>query len=406
MKNENGQEKSAILKGQTLVNIYDYSISTFSKDSVTIKNGVITLKANGGWVTVNNKLPMLKPKTNYTVFVNILSNTLTYSSSTNNYALQIEVDRGNTGFNSGYQIPKDSVGIFKKLLTTKESFSTTQLSDVRIPSSANGGEIKFTYMIIEGDHTQEDIPYFEGMQSVQAPGVTMTNEDNTKTITLSTPSDLELRKVGEVQDELNVMTGEVVERIGEMVLDGSENWQEYTTNTTNTYCGVIRDDTISNYKGTIYLNDKLAQLSDSDIDSEGIRINSGKRIFVRLNRNKGVTDLATFKQYLSQNPITIQYELATPTAKTVDLSVVNQDGNETKLRTFDDTTHVLLNSEGVPIQKASLTVKTKIPSASSTSLLMDELSTNQQQLESTVDEQSNNVDATMIATTEIYEETL
>ena len=228
----------------------------------------------------------------------------------------------------------------------------------------------------------------------------------TKKITLSTPSDLELRKVGEVQDEVNVMTGEVVERIKEIALNESEDWQEYTTNTTNTYCGVIRDDTISDYKGTIYLNDKLAQLSDSDIDSEGIRINSGKRIFVRLNRNKGVTDLATFKQYLSQNPITVQYELTTPTTKTVDLSVINQDGNETKLRTFDETTHVLLNSEGVPMSKASLTVRTKIPSASSTNLLMDDISNDQQQLETTVDEQSNNVDATMIATTEIYEETL
>ena len=263
-------------------------------------------------------------------------------------------------------------------------------------------------MVIEYQDGMEnwDIPHFEGMRSVQAPGVTITNGDGTKSITLSIPTDLELRKVGEVQDEVNVMTGEVVERIGEMVLNGSEEWQEYKTNVTTTYSGVIRDNTISDYNGTSYLNDKLTQLSDSDIDSEGIRINSGKRIFIRLNRSKGVTDLVTFKQYLSQNPITVQYQLATPTTKTVDLTVVNQDGNETKLRTFDDTTHVLLNSEAGPNPGASLTVRTKIPSASSTSLLMDELSTEQQQLNITVDEQSNNVDATMIATTEIYEETL
>ena len=37
---------------------------------------------------------------------------------------------------------------------------------------------------------------------------------------------------------------------------------------------------------------------------------------------------------------------------------------------------------------------------------MDDISTKQQQLETTVDEQSENVDATMIATTEIFEETL
>ena len=95
----------------------------------------------------------------------------------------------------------------------------------------------------------------------------------------------------------------------------------------------------------------------------------------------------------------------TPTTKTVPLTVINQDSNETKLKTFDDTTHVLLESEGL-IPTASLTVRTKIPSASSTSLLMDDISTKQEQLNTTVDEQSNNVDATMIATTEIYEETL
>ena len=37
---------------------------------------------------------------------------------------------------------------------------------------------------------------------------------------------------------------------------------------------------------------------------------------------------------------------------------------------------------------------------------MDDISNNQQELEATVDEQSNNVDATMVATTEIFEETL
>ena len=130
-------------------------------------------------------------------------------------------------------------------------------------------------------------------------------------------------------------------------------------------------------------------------------------IGIRLSKSK-LSNLTAegLKVYLQSNPITIQYELATPTAKTVDLSVVNQYGNETKLRTFDDTTHVLLNSECVPMSKASLTVRTKIPSGSSTSLLMDDILNEQKQLEATVDKQSNNIDATMMATTEIYEETL
>ena len=176
MKNENGIEKSAILKGQTLVNVYDYTSSTFV-GGATIENGVVTFKTNGGWVVINNKLPMLKPNTNYTIFVNILSNTLTYSSSSDNYALRVEGDTGNSGFITGFDIPKGSVGIFKKLLTTKESLSTTNLSDVRVSASANGGEIKFTYMIIEGDHSNEDIPYFEGIQSVKMPVLTTTGKN-------------------------------------------------------------------------------------------------------------------------------------------------------------------------------------------------------------------------------------
>ena len=55
-------------------------------------------------------------------------------------------------------------------------------------------------------------------------GSTATSYEPFKSTTLSTPSDSELRKVGEVQDELNLMTGELTERIGEVVFDGSESW--------------------------------------------------------------------------------------------------------------------------------------------------------------------------------------
>ena len=225
-----------------------------------------------------------------------------------------------------------------------------------------------------------------------------------KSITLSTPSNLELRKVGEVQDEVNVMTGEVVERIGEIVLDGSENWTLQTQNNWQRYLLTI-EDMINIYD---FRNPDRTRCDKLVYDKLDVK-NSGSylRVYNRIAiyNNEIVRDVNQFKQWLLQNPITIQYELATPITKSIDISIVNQDGNPTSLRTFDDTTHVLLNSEGL-VPTASLTVITKIPSASSASLLMDNISTNQQQLKTTVDEQSNNVDATMIATTEIFEETL
>ena len=241
--------------------------------------------------------------------------------------------------------------------------------------------------------------------SVQNPSLTTSNEDGTKSNTLTVNEDVTLRGIGDVQDTLDCLTGEVVQNIGEITLDGSENWTLQAQNNWQRYLLTI-EDMIDIYD---FNNPNRTHCDKLVYDVIDVK-NSGSylRVYnqIAIYNNEIVGNVKQFKQWLSQNPITLEYELATPTTKTVDLSIVNQDGNETKLRTFDDTTHVLLNSEGVPMTKASLTVRTKIPSGSSTSLMMDDITTEQQQLETTVDEQSNNVDATMIATTEIFEETL
>ena len=234
-----------------------------------------------------------------------------------------------------------------------------------------------------------DIIGFDADISLVMGDTPLSSYEPYKSITLSTPSDLELRKVGEVQDEVNVMTGEVVERIGEMVFDGSEDWKLHPTN------GYFW---LTSRKKLNAVNDKL--ISDKLIS------NGGNSNFPQIKFFNGIDTVDKFKAWLQENKPTMQFKLEVESIKTVDLTITNQDGNETKLRTFDDMTHVLLNSEGIPMSKASLTVRTKIPSGSSTSLLMDDISTKQEQLNTTVDEQSNNVDATMIATTEIYEETL
>ena len=92
--------------------------------------------------------------------------------------------------------------------------------------------------------------------------------------------------------------------------------------------------------------------------------------------------------------------------KTVDLSVVDQDNQPTQLGTFENMTHVSLEAENL-IPEVEMEVATRISTElASASPLMDDISIEHQQLETTVDEQSNNVDATMFAITEIFEETL
>ena len=59
------------------------------------------------------------------------------------------------------------------------------------------------------------IPYFEGMQSVKMPALTTSNEDGTKTNILTVNEDVTLRSNGDICDELNLLTGQLTQRIGE-----------------------------------------------------------------------------------------------------------------------------------------------------------------------------------------------
>ena len=144
-----------------------------------------------------------------------------------------------------------------------------------------------------------------------------------KTNILSTPEDVVLKGIGNVKDELNISTGEKVERIGEVVLDGSsdENWfladeDGYTYKRFRTDC--LREKML--YSGGNVCNiicDKVVCYPNSTWkdDREGIEQDN-----IYLSFRKNCETITEFKQYLSQNPITIQYALASPVVKTVDLS--------------------------------------------------------------------------------------
>ena len=58
----------------------------------------------------------------------------------------------------------------------------------------------------------------------------------------------------------------------------------------------------------------------SGADKEGISINQNSRFDIRIERTKLPDESLTgFKQWLSQNPITVQYELKTPIVSTIDV---------------------------------------------------------------------------------------
>ena len=265
--------------------------------------------------------------------------------------------------------------------------------------------------------------YLTNLSSVKMPvlkttGKNLANKSNI--LTVNEP--VELRGIGDVKDELNLLTGELTERVGEVVLDSSEGgWINTYYSTTDTICydvsvtkkGKVYDQSSS--KGLI--SDKLPSRNwihfyGSKTNEEGIVLNrdAGLTLHLKISKNKLTSaDYDGVRSYLQRNPITVQYQLEEESVKTVDLSTLDQDGNNTKLSTFNDVTHVSLSSEG-PIPEAEMMVATKNPDdisqASTMSLRMNDISDRQNELQNEVDTQSENIDSTMMATTEIYEQTL
>ena len=193
------------------------------------------------------------------------------------------------------------------------------------------------------------------LQSVKMPVLTTSNEDGTKTIILSTPEDLELRGIGDIQDELDCLTGEVTERIKEVVLNGSEDWIYRGGNTYYAY--MINDffdhpnaDGISSHFTFIKGGASNSQSEESICSA------STQTTLSLFTNNPQLSTIEQLKSYLASNPIVIQYQLATESIKTVDLSIQDQNGNTLrKIKPIEGTMHI--TASGTPINPtASLEV--------------------------------------------------
>ncbi|MBQ4163833.1 MAG: hypothetical protein IJD87_02010, partial [Turicibacter sp.] len=117
-----------------------------------------------------------------------------------------------------------------KTFISRSTLTSTGDLVATVPSNAR----YYRYsMLVNSGMTDETVIYDEDMKIniadtsidsdyLQKMGVLQTsNEDGTKTNILTVNETVELRKVGEVKDELDLLTGEVTRRVGELVLDGS-----------------------------------------------------------------------------------------------------------------------------------------------------------------------------------------
>lgn len=169
---------------------------------------------------------------------------------------------------------------------------------------------------------------------------------------LTVNEDVTLRGIGDVQDTLDCLTGEVVERIGEIVLDGSEKWVISQFTRPNHLRLYFTGSKFKQYQNVI--NSRFPDIGNiQNRDVEGVYITNTFDIQVEHSRLSEVS-LDGFKQWLSQNPITVQYRLATESIKTVDLS-------DNHVYSYKDVTHYDCSSaEGSLVPTLSIDVPTNL----------------------------------------------
>lgn len=287
-------------------------------------------------------------------------------------------------------------------------------------SNTNGVKIippnNAKYVVLGKSISRNEANFQSVLDSLQLEkGSTSTTYEPYKTNILTVNEPVELRGIGEVRDTLDCLTGEVTERIGEIILDGSQSFNKYTDVDGFSTCGFyttvpsnfknhfITDNTILCDEIKVATNQQIQTNLSGVKDEEAISINSGYIKF-RIDGSKATT-VEELKSYLSSNPITLVVPLIENIIKTVDLTVVDQDGEPTKLKTFDGITHVEIGSDQI-IPELDLEVATTIEETmTAISLNGDAIDIKQDELVVKVNDQIENIDETMMATTEIYEQT-
>lgn len=167
---------------------------------------------------------------------------------------------------------------------------------------------------------------------------------------LHTPEEIVLKGIGDVKDELNCLTGQVTECIGEYQITGEEEWVFVQgANRLEIQNPKFMPNAISGG----FACDKLEPKQGNNLSLYSTMgtyyIGYTSDNYIRIILGNDITFLSQGIEWLKTNKPTIQYTLATPTIKTVDLSIVDQDSNVLeKMNSFNDTTHVITSSDTIP----------------------------------------------------------
>ena len=258
------------------------------------------------------KSPLLQPSTNYLIVCEIES----VSGTGSLYPFTRHNNSSIESWHTLYQFSNLSAG--QKIIipvTTKSTLSSQDLRTLVRFDVGQSGSIKFRLSILEDTTITEDTfkyqPYY----------------NQTTNIYLDEP----LRKINEYSDYIDFINGKVVRQLGEVILDGNTNALTYY-GTYGTYNAPLfymnKSDLIipSSYNEKIIFASHYRQyLVNSEgaggMFNYGIRgATANHRIYIRDDRYNNSNDI---NDWLSENNVTVDYVLATPTEENIELPNIN-----------------------------------------------------------------------------------
>lgn len=152
----------------------------------------------------------------------------------------------------------------------------------------------------------------------------------------------ELNKIGDVEDEIDLVTGVLTKRIGKVVLDGSEYWQmTYGTGMFNLLQPFQvkdinnRTSISTHFKYNQVNQDIYGQLKDGEFAVQFYN-NTSTVIFLK---NMSIATVNDFKTWLSNNPVTVYYILEEP-------EIIKLKPNY--LQTYKGTNNIIIDSNIQP----------------------------------------------------------
>lgn len=146
---------------------------------------------------------------------------------------------------------------------------------------------------------QMDIDNISHIQLEQ--GAVATPYEPYKSNILSTPSDLELRGIGDVQDTLDLLTGELKENFVAISCNGTEDWRGDSTIDNIRLAYILPS--IREKSGGKVICDKLPTIANNS-KSVGVRLSTSGGLYIQIDASLGIS----VKEWLTSNEINIIYE--------------------------------------------------------------------------------------------------